>query len=385
MERDDLRGTWGMRREAELGNTRAREAIERALTYGLPAAPSIRDRTISLFSRGRAPSYAGIQTFLSAPYLEDANGVDGQDVVVVGAPLDTGATVRPGARYGPRGLRLASAIPGGYNLEAGVDLAECLDMADIGDIFTIPANIEKSFDQIDRAIAHIFSRGVFPLVLGGDHSIGYPDIRGIAPYVDGNIGIIHFDRHVDTAETNLDERMHGTPWFHATNIPNAPATNLVQIGIGGWLGTRAGTTVCRERGTTVVTMDDVDRLGVDRVAELALEVAWKDAKAVWLSFDIDCVDPAFAPGTGTPEPGGFLPREILRLLRLVAREGVAGMEVVEVSPSYDVSEITALLGVRAALDVFGTLVTEGKLGRRPGVSDTRPDAPKEQGGSEAGG
>ncbi len=121
-------------------------------------------------------------------------------------------------------------------------------------------------------------------------------------------------------------------------------------------------------------MADVDRLGVDRIAELALEVAWKNAKAVWLSFDIDCVDPAFAPGTGSPEPGGFLPREILRLLRLVAREGVAGMEVVEVAPPYDVSEITALLGVRAALDVLGTLVSEGKLGRRP-VAATDSDEP----------
>jgi agmatinase len=365
LEPGELRGAWGVQREAQLSKQRGKEAAERALAYGLQSAPSINDRSIPLFGRGRALAYAGINTFLSSPYLEDANMVGGQDVVVVGAPLDTGATIRPGARFGPRGLRQASAIPRGYNLEAGVDLIECLDIADIGDIHTIPANLEKSFDQIDRGIGHIFSRAVFPLVLGGDHSIGYPDIRGIAPYVDGNIGIIHFDRHVDTAETNFDERMHGTPWFHATNIANAPATNLVQIGIGGWLGTRAGTTVCRERGTTVMTMDDVDNLGVDRVAEIALEVAWKNARVVWLSFDIDCVDPAFAPGTGTPEPGGFLPREILKLLRLVAREGIAGMEVVEVAPQYDVSEITSLLGVRAAMDVLGTLVSEGKLGRRP--------------------
>lgn len=373
-ERDSLRGAWGVQREQDLSSSRTREKIERALAMGLEAAPSIRDRTITLFGRGRAQAFAGIATFMGVPYLEDANEVGGQDVVVVGAPVDAGTTIRSGARYGPRGLRQASMIPRGFNLEAGVDLVECLNMVDIGDIFTIPANIEKTFDQVDRGLAHIFSRGVFPLVLGGDHSIGYPDIRGIAPYVDGNIGIIHFDRHVDTAETSFDERMHGSPWFHATNIPNAPATNLVQIGIGGWLGNRDGTKVCRDRGTTVITMADVDRLGVDRIAELALEVAWKNAKAVWLSFDIDCVDPAFAPGTGSPEPGGFLPREILRLLRLVAREGVAGMEVVEVAPPYDVSEITALLGVRAALDVLGTLVSEGKLGRRP-VAATDSDEP----------
>jgi agmatinase len=236
-------------------------------------------------------------------------------------------------------------------------------MADIGDIHTIPANLEKSFDQIDKGIGHIFSRAVFPLVLGGDHSIGYPDIRGIAPYVDGNIGIIHFDRHVDTAETNFDERMHGTPWFHATNIPNAPAANLVQIGLGGWASNRGGITVSRERETTIMSLDDIERLGIERAAELALEVAWKNAKAVYLSFDIDCVDPAYAPGTGTPEPGGFTPREAFKLLDLVSKEGLCGMEVVEVSPPYDHADITALLGGRVVFYVLASLVKAGKLGR----------------------
>ena len=105
----------------------------------------------------------------------------------------------------------------------GVDLSESLDIVDVGDVSVIPANIEKSFDQIDKAVAYIHERAVFPVILGGDHSIGYPDIRGLAPYVDGNIGIIHFDRHADMSEYNMDERMHGTPFFHATNIPNAPA------------------------------------------------------------------------------------------------------------------------------------------------------------------
>jgi len=126
--------------------------------------------------------------------------------------------------------------------------------------------------------------------------------------------------------------------------------------------------VARERGATVITIDDIDRFGPERIMEFALEVAWKNAKAVWLSFDIDSVDPAFAPGTGTPEPGGLTAREALRMLRIAAREGLAGMEVVEVAPPYDVADVTALLGGRAIMDVLATLVEAGKLGRRPIVS-----------------
>ena len=156
-----------------------------------------------------------------------------------------------------------------------------------------------------------------------------------------------------------------SPWFHATNISNAPPTNLVQIGIGGWTQPRDWYSTSRERRTTIMTMEDVDHFGIDRVAEYALDIAWKQAKCVFLSFDIDCLDPAFAPGTGTPEPGGFLPREVFRLLQLVTREGLAGMEVVEVSPPYDVADVTALLASRVIMDVLGTLVLNRKLGRVP--------------------
>ena len=302
---------------------------------------------------------------MGARYLEDMRELGGQDVAFVGVPLDTGCTYRAGTRFGPEGMRRISLLGSGYNPSMGVDLVESLNLVDVGDVRVIPANIEKSFDQIDLAVGYVHQRAVFPIVLGGDHSIGYPDVRGLAPHVDGNIGIIHFDRHSDLSEYNWDERMHGTPFFHATNIPNAPATNLVQIGIGGWVGSRDGLKVARERQASVITLEDVDQYGIDRVAEYALEIAWKNAKCVWLSFDIDSVDPAFAPGTGTPEPGGFLPRELLRLIRLVAREGLAGMEVVEVSPPYDVADITSLLGSRAIMNVLGELVLAGKLGRIP--------------------
>ena len=346
MDRERLVSSRMLEREAQLPSTKMKEQLQLNLEHGLESAESVRDRTIPLFNRlGLRFHHGG--TFAARPFLRDMRELDGQDVAIVGAPFDGGTTYRPGARFGPRAIRAMTALDSGYNLE-----------------------IEKTFDQIDKAVGYIHERAVFPVVLGGDHSIGYPDIRGLASRFDGNVGIIHFDRHFDLSEYNYDERMHGTPFFHATNIPNAPASNLVQIGIGGWNSNRAGTAVARERNTTVITMTDIDRWGVERMCEMALENAWRGAKAVFLSFDIDCVDPGYAPGTGTPEPGGFTPREVFRMLGLIAREGLIGMEVVEVAPEYDVGEITSLLGTRVIYTVLGTLINEGKLGTLPDATIT---------------
>lgn len=384
IRREDLRGTWAMEREPEIPDRRAKERVEQAKLYGLDAAASIRDRSLTLFNRAQW-GLRGSGTFAGVPYLEDMRQLGGQDVVFVGAPLDTGTTNRPGTRFGPQAMRRVSSGQYDLNIEFGLVLGESLNMVDAGDIQVIPANLEKSFDQIADAIAYITQRDVFPVVLGGDHSIGYPDIRGMTPYIDGNVGIIHFDRHSDLNETSLDERMHGSPFFHATNIPNAPASNLVQIGIGGWTRAKPGLKVARDRGATIITLDDIDRFGIERTMEFALEVAWKNARAVFLSFDIDSVDPAFAPGTGTPVPGGLTSREALRMLRLVAREGLAGMEVVEVSPPYDVADITSLLGGRVIMDVLATLVEAGKLGRpAPAQDDERPAAGEEREGQSGG-
>jgi agmatinase len=371
IRREDLNGTYAMQAEQEMEGPPDKERQEMLLAHGLESAESIRDRSIPLFSRGRWRFGSG--AFMNCDMLDDMRQLGGQDVVIVGAPYDGGTTYRSGTRFGPQAMRRISALASGYNPGLGVDLVDSVNMVDAGDISVIPANIEKTFDQIAKAVSYCAEREVFPIVLGGDHSIGYPDVRGLAPYIDGNIGIIHFDRHSDLSEYNMDERMHGTPFFHATNIPNAPATNLVQIGIGGWTGSKEGIKVARERRATVMTVDDVDRYGVDRVVEYALEIAWKNAKAVWISFDIDSVDPAFAPGTGTPASGGLLPREALKMIRNIAAEGLVGMEVVEVAPPYDISDITALLGVHAILDCLGSLVLAGKLGKRPGAGAERSD------------
>ncbi len=352
----------------ERGHARARRGVE----LGLPAAASVTDPMISCFSRAELPHFAGINTLLKLPYLEDVRQVGNYDIAFLGIPFDTGTTYRPGTRFGPQGMRRVSALYTTYFYEVGVDLVESVAMCDLGDVFVIPANLEKSFDQVSRAVSHVFSSGCFPFLMGGDHSLGYPNVRGIAPHIDGNIGIIHIDRHIDLQEKDMDERMHTTPWFHATNIPNAPPSNLVQIGIGGWQVPRAGVKEAMKRGTNILTMDDVERLGIEKTAEIALEAAWKNAKAVYLSFDIDSVDCGFVPGTGWPEPGGFLPREVLKLLKLVAQEGIVAMEVVEVAPAYDISDITSLLGVRAMLDVLAVLVDSGQLPRKDRLANIRP-------------
>jgi len=372
-DRMQLQGWKSAQAEADLPGDAWKKERAWALKMGLAGADSIEDKSIPTFARGELPHYAGINTFLKAPYIEDVSEVGAYDAAVMGVPFDGGTTYRPGTRFGPQGVRRISALYTPYNYEIGVDLREQMTLCDAGDVFTIPANLEKSFDQISRAVSHVFSSGALPIIVGGDHSIGFPCVRGIAECTSKRIGIIHFDRHADIQEKDLDERMHTTPWYHATNMPNVPATNLVQIGIGGWQVPREAVEVARERETTIMTISDVEEMGIDKTAEIALEIAWKDADAVYLSFDIDCIDCGFVPGTGWPEPGGFLPREVLALVGKVAAEGICGMEVVEVSPPYDTSDITSLMATRVIVDTLGALVAHGKLGAHKAMIDKPKD------------
>ena len=364
-----------LEKERKLPLTGWQQEVDQAKRFGLEAAESIVDRNISTFSRGELPHFAGINTFMKAPYLEDVNQVGNYDVAIVGVPHDCGTTYRPGTRFGPQGIRRISALYTPYNYEMGVDLREQITLCDVGDIFTIPANNEKSFDQISKGIAHVFSSGAFPIILGGDHSIGFPTVRGVCRHLgDKKVGIIHFDRHVDTQEIDLDERMHTCPWFHATNMANAPAENLVQLGIGGWQVPREGVKVCRERGTNVLTVTDITEMGLEAAAHYAIERATDGTDCVYISFDIDCIDAGFVPGTGWPEPGGLMPREALKLLELIVRNvPVCGLEIVEVSPPYDISDMTSLMATRVICDTMAHLVVSGQLPRKEKpewISDT---------------
>ena len=367
-------GMAALEKEQRLPLTGWQQEVDQAKRLGLEAAHSIVDRNISTFSRGELPHYAGINTFMKAPYLEDVNRVGDFDVAVVGIPHDCGTTYRPGTRFGPQGIRRISALYTPYNYEMGVDLREQITLCDVGDVFTIPANNEKSFDQISKGVAHVFASGAFPILLGGDHSIGFPTVRGVCRHLgDKKVGIIHFDRHVDTQEIDLDERMHTCPWFHATNMANAPAQNLVQLGIGGWQVPREGVKVCRERGTNVLTVTDITEMGLEAAAHYAIERATNGTDCVYISFDIDCIDAGFVPGTGWPEPGGLLPREALKLLELIVRNvPVCGLELVEVSPPYDISDMTSLMATRVICDTMAHLVVSGQLPRKDKPSWINP-------------
>src|SRR3989449_8443061 len=197
-----------LEREALIPHTKHEQEIARGLELGLQGADSIVDRTIPTFSRGELPHYAGITTFLKAPFVEDVRTCGARDVAVLGAPHDSGTTYRPGTRFGPQGMRRTSALYGTYSFELGVDLRESITLCDLGDVFTIPGNIEKTFDQISKAVAHVYTSGALPVELGGDHSIGHPPVRGAAEHLEGDLGIIHFDRHGATQDTAPDPPIH---------------------------------------------------------------------------------------------------------------------------------------------------------------------------------
>ena len=381
VKRADTFGAKTIETLSRISQKKQDEDVRRSLELGLEAANSIIDRNISLFSRGHQPAFAGINTFMKAPYCEDIRQVGKYEAAFVGVPFDSATTYRPGTRFGPQAVRRISALYDGYSVDGAVDIYEELDMCDAGDVFVIPGNIEKTFDQVTKAISHIYTSGAFPIICGGDHSLGFPNVRGVAPHIDGNVGIIHVDRHLDIQEKDMDERMHTTPWYwttreptatthrthdymHDVGLPNCDPVNLVQMGIGGWYGSRPGAIVAKRRGTSVMTITDITEMGPAKAAEIALDIAWKGCKAVYLSFDIDSIDPGFAPGTGSPEPGGLLPREALEIVRLVAKEGLCAMEVIEIAPPYDVNDNTAQLGCRVILDALGSMVVAGKLGHR---------------------
>ena len=355
-----------LKRLADIKDRREREQLERGLDLGLEAAPSVNDRTISTFSRGQQPAFAGINTFLKAPYCENIRDVGNYDVAILGAPFDMGTTYRAGCRFGPQAVRRISALYDSYNADMAVDLYEELNLCDAGDVFVIPSNLEKSFDQIDRAVSFVHEQGVVPrrdrrrpLDRLSRRPRDRPPYRGQGR--DHPPRPPH--RHAGTRHGRADAHDAVVPCLEH---PERPGEQPRADGHRRLVRSRPGMKVARDRQSTVITISDVEELGIEKAVEVALECAWKDAEAVFLSFDIDSIDAGFVPGTGSPEPGGMLPREALKALRMIAREGICGMEVVEIAPPYDVSDMTAQLGCRAIMDVLGTLVEEGYLGsRRP--------------------
>jgi agmatinase len=301
---------------------------------------------------GEKPDYAGLLTFSGAPYTEDPGELEGVDVAIVGAPTDDLVSDRPGARFGPRAIRAASCPPGPH-LEAKLDGFAELRVVDFGDAPVLPADVARTHEAIERTVGDVLAAGATPIVLGGDHGIAEPDIRACAAR-HGPLGLVHFDTHTDTGtEVFGVEVSHGTPMYRLVEQGHVDPSRYVQIGLRGYWPGEEEFSWQAERGITSLFMHDVRELGIGPVVERALEVAGDGGGQTFLSVDVDVLDPAFAPGTGTPEPGGMSSAELLWACReLAAGLDLAGAEVVEVIPTaIGSADITALAADRVVREI----------------------------------
>ena len=300
---------------------------------------------------GTKPDYAGLLTFGGLPYTEDPAELEGVDVAIIGAPTDDLVSDRPGTRFGPRGIRAASSPPGPH-LEAKIDAFEELRMVDFGDAPVLPADAARSQAAIEATVGQVLAAGAIPIVLGGDHSIAEPDVRACATK-HGPVGLIHFDTHTDTGTQVFGvEVSHGTPMYRLVEEGSVDPRRYVQIGLRGyWPGTTEFDWQ-KQKGITSFFAHDVRDRGIQEIVRQALEIV--GSGPCFLSIDVDVLDPAFAPGTGTPEPGGLTPAELLWAARTVAAGiELVGADIVEVIPTaVGSADVTALVAERTVREVM---------------------------------
>ena len=297
------------------------------------------------------PRFSGVRTFMRLPNVQD---LQNSDVAIVGAPFDTGASFRVGARFGPEGIRSASHLLRPYNPSQDISIFEHLSVVDYGDGPVVPGFIEESYERITAGLEEIHRAGVVPIVLGGDHSIALPELRAAAA-VHGPLALVQFDSHADTWDAYFGKKYnHGTVFRRAVEEGLLVAEHSIQVGMRGSLYDSGDLQVSRELGFDLVTTDAVRKLGVgETIARIRERVG--DTK-VYVSFDVDFVDPAFAPGTGTPEVGGFSSREAQEFVRGLAGTRIVGCDVVEVYPQYDgPGQVTALLAANIAFEFLSQI------------------------------
>jgi agmatinase len=300
---------------------------------------------------GGKPEYLGLLTFAGVPYTEDPAELEGFDVAIVGAPMDDLVSDCPGTRFAPRAIR-GAGVGTGRHLEARLDPFAQLRVVDFGDAPVIPADAVRSHAAIEATVGQVLVAGVMPVVLGGDHSITEPAVRACAA-VHGPVGMVHFDTHTDTgAEVFGVELSHGTPMRHLVDDGHVAGARYAQIGLRGYWPGEAEFAWQAGHGITSLFMHDVRDLGIREVLRRA--IAAVGAGPTYLTVDVDVLDPAFIPGTGTPEPGGMTAVDLLLAVRTVATElDLIGVDVVEVIPtgvgSDDYSALVADRIVREAL------------------------------------
>jgi agmatinase len=294
------------------------------------------------------PRFAGIRTFMRAPHTTDLAGVD---AAVYGIPFDTATSFRTGPRFGPETIRSASALLRPYNPALGVDVVETLSIVDYGDVPVSPGHTERTYGQVEQALATLVDAGVFPLALGGDHSVTLAELRVLARR-HGPLALVQLDAHGDTWDEYFGQRFfHGTTFKRALEEKLIEPAASVQAGLRGSLYGAEDIDSARAAGFAVLPCDQLREFGPGRFASLARERAGR--RPVFLSFDIDVLDPAFAPGTGTPEVGGLSTAEALSILRALAGINLVGADVVEVSPPYDgPGQPTALAAANVAYELL---------------------------------
>jgi len=291
------------------------------------------------------PDYAGLLTYSALPTTHDPAELVGVDIAIVGAPMDDLTSDRPGTRFGPRAIRAASCPPGPH-LEAKIDAMAVLRVIDFGDAPVVPADPVGSHAAIERTVGQVVAAGAIPIVLGGDHSITEPDVKAVAG-VHGQVALVHFDTHTDTGDEVFGvEVSHGTPMYRLVRDGYVDASRYVQIGLRGYWPGEKEFDWQAEHGITSFFMHDVRDRGIRAIVEDTIVIVG-DSPA-FLSVDVDVLDPAFAPGTGTPEPGGMTSGDLLWACRKLAScLQIVGMDVVEVIPTGVASaDITALVAER---------------------------------------
>ena len=299
--------------------------------------------------------HAGLAgSFLRVPYVEPKAGLLGERGVgaaVYGIPWDSTSISRTGANYGPRGIREISSQFLTYNATWDFDVVEATGLVDCGDCYVIPANAQKTFDVAQRDIGEISAAGAIPVVLGGDHSVTIPAVRAVKEHT-GNPGLVLLDTHLDTApHVGGEELNHCCPITRAVDAGFDPE-KMALVAISGWMNPRTELEYCRERGITVIWLEDLWEMGTRAVVEEALGVAGAETDGIYLSVDIDSLDGAYAPGTCVPTPGGLTTRELLLLVRGIAAGGLVGLDVVETAPSLDSTSRTAGIAGRVVLDAL---------------------------------
>jgi agmatinase len=296
------------------------------------------------------PRYAGPATFARLPRIDE---VDHADAVILGVPFDTGVSYRPGARFGPAHIRESSRLLRPYNPAVQVAPFASRQVADAGDLGVNPFSIDDAITTIEHGARALLERSPFVLALGGDHTIALPMLRAVAA-VHGPVAVVHFDAHLDTWDTYFGAAYtHGTPFRRAAEEGLLDTEGCLHVGIRGPLYAAADLDDDTRLGFQVVPAPDMEHLGVTGLAErIAHRVG---DRPVYVSVDIDVLDPAHAPGTGTPEAGGLTSRELLAALRSFAGLNMIGADIVEVAPAYDHAQLTGIAAAHAAYELLSAL------------------------------